>query len=228
MKSEVVRMDIHQQLIKVDCNFVFHNSSKAAATVRMGFPDQGMGAAEPYQGDPLPTKNLKATFLTYESYVDGKKVPTKLVPTNDRSLFWHTKMVTFKPESDCIIRDTYTLKPGAQMTNEDGMYRQTSYVLHTGASWHGPIGKAEIIINMGTDALKEAPELKPLSALPDQDLQHMKWSELPKNIVVYDGPSKPTLEGRTIRFTVSNLRPTKKDDIILYYGFKLNTNMPKN
>src|SRR5271168_2104093 len=55
MKDEVVKMDVHDKVIKVDCKFLFHNSGPTC-TVRMGFPDQGLGAAEPYQGDPVPTK----------------------------------------------------------------------------------------------------------------------------------------------------------------------------
>ncbi|HEY9719722.1 MAG TPA: hypothetical protein V6C69_19740, partial [Trichormus sp.] len=146
MQSEVVHMNIGDKLIKVDCEFVFNNSGPAA-TVRMGFPDQGQGAAEPYQGDPLPPlSKLKATFRSYDSYVDGKKVPTKLIPGSDREHFWHTKTVTFKANSDCHIHDVYTLEPGAQMTSENGMYRQTSYTLHTGSSWHGPIGSADIVV----------------------------------------------------------------------------------
>ena len=53
MKSEVVKMDVHDKVIKVDCRFLFHNSGPAC-TVRMGFPDEGTGAAEPYQGFPVP------------------------------------------------------------------------------------------------------------------------------------------------------------------------------
>jgi hypothetical protein len=225
MQSEVVQIEIYKKVIKVDCKFVFHNSGPAS-TVRMGFPDQGVGAAEPYQGDPVPIgPGLKATFLSYDSYVDGKKVPTKLVPTNDRSLYWHTKTVTFKAKSDCIIRDVYTLPPGAQVTSENGMYQQTYYILHTGASWHGPIGKAEIIITIAPDAVKAPIRLQLLSALQDHDLQHLKWSQLKDGTVIYEGPSEAKLDGRTIRFVRSNFRPDKKDDVHLYYGYRKLTNM---
>src|SRR5258706_13316834 len=198
MQSELVQMELHEKVIKVDCKFVFHNSGPAC-TVRMGFPDQGVGAMEPYQGDPLPKKNLKATFLTYESYVDGKKVPTELLPTDDRSLFWHAKTVTFPADSDCIIRDVYTLPPGQQVTNENGLYMQTYYVLHTGASWKGPIGRAEIAIMFGPDALRHPLRLTALSSLPDPDLAHLKWSELPPGTVLYEGPCKQKVQGRMVR-----------------------------
>lgn len=225
MKDEVVTMDIHDELIKVDCKFTFHNAGDAS-TVRVGFPDEGQGAEEPYQGDDhRPTgKNLKATFLSYESWVDGKKVPTELVPTNDRTLYWHAKTVNFKAKSDCLIRDLYTLPPGGQVTNENGLYKQTSYVLHTGASWHGPIGRAEIIVNFDPKVLKGPIQLKALSSLPGKSVYNLKWSTMPPGTVIYDGPCEPKVEGNTLRFACTNLRPAKKDDVRLYYGYRALTN----
>jgi hypothetical protein len=225
MKDEVVKMDVQEKVIKVDCKFLFHNSGPACI-VRMGFPDEGQGAAEPYQGDPVPTgPNLKATFLSYESWVDGKKVPTKLIPTNDRSLYWHAKTVTFKANSDCIIRDVYSLPPGAQVTSENGMYQQTSYVLHTGASWHGPIGRAEIIVKFAPDVVQAPIQLKAMSSLTNHSLEHLKWSTFPKGTVIYEGPSTPSLDGNTLRFVRTNVVPTKKDDVHLYYGFRMLPNI---
>lgn len=231
MRSEVVRMDIGDKIIHVDCNFLFHNSGPAC-TVRMGFPDSGLGAAEPFQGEPLPTgPKLHGTFLSYESYVDGKKVPTKLAPTDDRGLMWHTKIVSFKANSDCRIHDVYTLTPGQQLTSENGGYHQTYYVLHTGASWHGPIGSCEIIAKFGPNTAPAPLELKPL---PDPDtkgetvgnlLEGLKWSNLPKGTVFWQGPSAPKVDGMTVRFVRNNFKPEKKDDVQLYYGFKLLTNM---
>jgi len=224
MKNEVVKMDVKDKVIKVDCIFVFHNSGPAC-TVRMGFPDQGLGAAEPYQGDPVPTRNLKATFLTYDSWVDGKKVPTKLIPTNDRALYWHTKTVTFKGNSDCTIRDVYTLPPGGQVTNENGLYQQTYYVLHTGASWHGPIGRAEVIVNFDPAVTKGPIQLKEMKSLHEDFLGHLKWSTLPTGTVIYECKEAPKLDGNTLRFVRTNFVPTKNDDIHLYYAYRQLTNM---
>lgn len=225
MKSEVVKMDVHDKVIKVDCRFLFHNSGPAC-TVRMGFPDEGTGAAEPYQGFPVPRgPNLRATFLSYESWVNGKKVATKLIPTNDRSLYWHTKVVTFKANSDSVIRDVYTLPPGAQATSENGLYWQTGYVMHTGASWHGPIERAEIIVNMGPDVVKAPIQLKALNSLPEKKIEHLKWSTLPEGTVIYDGLCCPKVDGNTLRFVRTNFRPTTNDDIHLCYGYHPLTNL---
>lgn len=223
MKDEVVKMDVGEKEIKVDCKFLFHNSGPAC-TVRVGFPDEGTGSAEPYQGEPVP-KNPKASFVTYESWVDGKKVKTELVPTNDRSLYWHAKTVTFKANNDCVIRDVYTLPPGAQVTNENGLYQQTYYVLHTGASWHGPIGRAEIIVNFAPDLVAKPMVVKALSSLKNPSLYDVKWSTLPAKTILYEGPSQPKVQGNTLRFVRSNFEPTKADDVHLYYAYKKLTNM---
>lgn len=220
MKREVVHVDIHKELIKVDCTFLFHNSGPTCR-VRMGFPDEGFGAEEPYQGEPVPTgPKLKATFLSYDSYVDGKKVPTTLVPTKDRNLYWRTKYVSFKGNSDCVIRDVYTLKPGAQVTIENGLYQQTSYILHTGASWHGPIGRAEIDLTFEPDAVSEPIKVQSVKNAAGSDLSHFKWSSLLSGAVLYEGPCEPKVEGRVLRFITTDLRPTKKDDIRVYYAYR--------
>lgn len=225
MKSELIRMDIHAEKITVDCQFVFHNASNAKVTVRMGFPDEGTGAEEPYQGEPLPPlAKMKATFLSYESFVDGKKVPTELVRTKDRTLFWHAKSVTFAPNKDCLIHDIYTLKPGAQVTMENGFYRQTKYILHTGSSWHGPIEKATVVITFGADTVKPPLVLKGRSEV-DKDLQNLKWTALPKGTLIWTGPGKPSVKENVVTFVARDLKPTKNDDIQLFYGFQLTTNM---
>ncbi len=226
MKNEVVQIDIKDKLITVDCKFVFQNSGPAC-TVRMGFPDQGLGAEEPYQGEPLPPlSKLKATFLSYQSYVNGKNVPTRLIPTSDRGLFWHEKTVKFPADNELVVRDVYTLNPGQQVTNENGIYKQTGYVLHTGASWRGPIGQAEVIINFNKDALAAPIQLKSIKTLPvKQQFSDLKWSQIPAGTVIYDGFSVPQLKERTIRFLRSNFEPTSKDDIKLYYGYHPLTNM---
>jgi hypothetical protein len=225
MQSEVVNIDIHDKSIRVDCLFVFHNQGPAC-TVRMGFPDHGEGAQEPYQGDPVPTgPQLHATFTSYTSYVDGKKVPTKIVPTADRSLYWHTKTVTFKANSDCIIRDIYTLPPGQQVTDENGLYTQTYYVLQTGSSWRGTIKKAEIIVKFEPDSLLAPIHLKPLSALPEKNIKDVKWSQLPAGTLIYEGPCRPVLKEDTLRFVRTNFEPGSRDDIHLYYGYRKLNNM---
>lgn len=224
MKSELVNIDIHKEIIKVDCKFVFHNSGPTC-TVRMGFPDQGLGSEEPYQGEPLLKTGLKASFLSYDSFVDGKQVPTQLVPTNDRSLYWHAKNVTCKGKADCLVRDVYTLRPGAQVTSENGLYQQTSYILHTGSSWHGPIGKADINIKFAPDAVTVPIKVGSLSAFADHDLSHLKWSKLPAGTVVFEGPSVPKVQGQTMHFTLAKFTPRKKDDIRVYYAYKPLTNM---
>ncbi len=220
MQDEVITMDVKEKAIDVDCKFLFHNSGPKC-TVRMGFPDEGTGAAEPYQGeDKVPTGSaLHATFTSYDSWVDGKKVPTKIISTSDRALYWHTKSVTFKAKSDCEVRDKYSLPPGAQVTSENGLYQQTYYVLHTGASWHGPIGKAEIVVKFAPNTVPAPIELKAVSSLPGQSIDHLKWSSLPPGTVIYSGPSTPTLEGNTLRFVRTSFKPTINDDVHLYYGY---------
>lgn len=150
---------------------------------------------------------------------------TRIVPTQDRTLYWHAKTVKFKAHSDCIVRDLYTLAPGSQVTMENGLYQQTSYVLHTGASWRGVIGKAEIAVKLAHDAQPTRIKLQRLSSLADQDLEHLKWSALPAGTVIYEGPCRAELHNSTIYFRKENFKPSGKDDIHLYYGWRPLTNV---
>ena len=219
MQSEIVKMDVGEKSIKVDCKFVFHNNGPAC-TVRVGFPDEGQGNAEPYQGDPVP-KNPKATFITYDSWVDNKKVKTEIVTTNDRSLYWHAKTVTFKANSDCIIRDVYTLPPGGQVTSENGGYSQTYYVLHTGASWHGPIGHADIFVKFAPGLISKPISIMPKNAAKTNQYKEVLWSKLPPHAILYEASKAPKVEGDTLHFVLDSFKPTKQDDVRLYYNFKL-------
>ena len=46
MTGEVIKMTVDDAKVTVDCRFVFTNNGPAC-TVRMGFPDQGVGADDP-------------------------------------------------------------------------------------------------------------------------------------------------------------------------------------
>src|SRR5262249_5131949 len=112
-----------------------------------------------------------------------------------------------------------------QVTNENGLFMQTYYVLHTGASWHGPIGRAAVLVNFAPGTLKGPIRMMPINTLSEMKLQSLKWPTLPARTVVYEGPCKPVVQGRTLRFVRAEFRPEKKDDIHLHYAWRKLTNM---
>lgn len=215
MESEVVTMTVGERAATVDCRFVFRNDGPAC-TVRMGFPDAGDGSADPdeeHAADYLKYPP-KALFTSFRSWVDGQAAPTQLIRSNEPGHFWHAKTVRFPAHSRVRVRDLYTVPLGGGVvgtTNNQVIFgAETMYVLHTGASWHGPIGRAEVIVRFdrkglkGPLVLRQGDVTKPFRAQP--------------SAVYWKGPCRPTVDGTTLRFVRSSFRPTEKDDIYLCFA----------
>jgi hypothetical protein len=213
MKSEVIRMEVGEQLVTVDCRFVFENHGPACK-VRMGFPDQGRGADDPEEEGPQNPP--KGTFNSFQSWVAGKPAKTMVDHAAHSGNFWHIKTVTFPAHQTLDIRDRYTVDVGNSVGFRVPCSVQwTSYLLHTGSSWHGNIGRSEILVTFKRKGVKA-----PISAREIRDRRpdpnYVNNANNPR-LVFYHGPSKPTTNGKTLRFVRTNWRPTQKDDIHLVF-----------
>lgn len=220
MQSEIITMNVGQESVTVDCRFVFKNYGRAT-TVRMGFPDEGSGDT-PHQADYVEGgKNDKplTAFTSFKSWVDGVRVKTQLIGSGDPSLSWHAKSVYFPRSSTRIVRDLYTVPIGSQIGLHN-IYKQTSYTLHTGASWRGAIGRSTIIVNFINTG--GASQLKPISIrsfkAENDNIEFVDWKKLSRGTVVYKGNIAPTAKGRTLRFVRTNWNPTENDDIFLAFN----------
>lgn len=228
MQREVVRMTVGREIVKVDCQFVFQNSGRAC-TVRMGFPDQGRGTEDP--DEVLDAAEMRkppsGTFLSYVSYVDGVRVPTKVIRAAHPGNFWHAKNVRFAAHGIRHVHDIYTLPLGGQMADKGSQYRNTYYIVHTGASWHGLIGRSEVDITFLPGVLTGP--LKPVAeaTLKGRDLGAMDWAKVRPGTVYYSGPCPPTVHGSRLQFVRTRWRPAYRDDVLLSFGIVLhNTFLP--
>lgn len=208
MQSEVVRLTVGAEVVTVDCRFIFRNTG-SACTVRMGFPDRQRGDA--------------GKFTSFKSYVDGKLVPTQYVrgakDSEEDNDDWHAKTVSFPAHGIRHVRDVYTVPVGSQIV-DNGSLSQTFYVLHTGASWRGPIGRTDVYVTFKRSKMTGPLLPKALSSLADNDAYRHDWRKERPGTVIYRGPSKPTVQGKTLHFVRTNWRPAYKDDILLYFGFQ--------
>ncbi|MDQ2688477.1 MAG: DUF4424 domain-containing protein, partial [Armatimonadota bacterium] len=109
----------------------------------------------------------------------------------------------------------YTLETGAQSLGY-GLLFQTYYILHTGASWRGPIGRAEILVTFAPEAVPTPIHLTALRSLKEQAPSNFNRR---RNTVIWDGAVRPTVKGRTLRFVRSGWDPSEKDDVALFFGF---------
>ncbi len=222
MQSEVIRITLNNDTETVDCNFVFKNNGMAT-TVRMGFPDGADGTMDAEeevdtQADPnWRKKPMQPLFTSFKSWVNGVPTKTTLIRADEPGNYWHAKSVFFPQSSTRIVRDLYTLPVGGSiMGSGSGSFSEASYILHTGASWHGPIGRIEVDVTFNTTVGAKTVIPVALKSLPNPNVAD--WSQLKRGTVIYSGPSVPTANGKTLRFVRTNCTPTEKDDILLWFS----------
>jgi hypothetical protein len=241
MQSEHVIMTIHEDHAAVDCYFVFENTGPATS-VKIGFPDTGWGAsAEDYGIAKASGQHPKpfASFTKFNSFVDGKPVPTKLESapetTDGNPSSWHTKIVNFGSHQTLTVRDVYDIplgeaitssppKPLSEEAKKKGITTQvlfsSEYTLATGSSWKGTIGKAQVDVVFAPDASFMLSGVHPVADLGSSAKDprgYMHWDQVPDGVTYYHSRIKPSLTGQKLVFIAKNLKPTTADDIIVYF-----------
>jgi hypothetical protein len=156
------------------------------------------------------------------SYVDGKLARVKLVRANEEGKFWHTKIVRFGANQTRRIRDVYTQYVGGgieEVRGKTGSAFSLGYILHTGSSWNGKIGRTEVAITFDRSALRNP--VKSNLVLP------YGGKNLAEGTILWKGPCQPKVTGHTLQFVRTHWSPRKDDDIELTYGFRYsNTGKP--
>jgi len=217
MQSEVVLLDIGPDSIRADCRFVFYNKGPAC-TIRMGFPD-GESQRDEESDGATPSRSA---FSSFQSFVDGVQTPTTLVSGKDYD--WQAKTVSFLTNGVRKVREVYTVPIGSELS-----YRQPHqtayYILDTGASWRGPIGRMEIIARFRRskrahptkgNTLQDVRPIK-RAAMTDKQFGDANWTRTGEEVVVYDGPGAPIVQHNVLRWVRTNIRPTSKDDVFLWF-----------
>ncbi|MGE0001107.1 MAG: DUF4424 family protein [Fimbriimonadaceae bacterium] len=139
MTSEHIQVDFAQR--RVEADFVFRNTGDATS-VMMGFPEEGAGDVQP------PTPAEPSYFKSFESWVDGVPAKTELWKGDSDEMFykqWWTKTVDFPPGAIRRIRNVYV----TQFSSDVMTLERMTYVLGTGKAWHGKIGSAKVVFDIG-------------------------------------------------------------------------------
>lgn len=133
----------------VRCEFVFKNDGPAT-TVKIGFPERSWGDV---------SRRTRPSFAEFRSSVDGRPVRTRFVPAPEGEELeytaWHVKDVHFDRRQTRTIVEQYTSLLGGV---SDGS-RFFSYILRTGSSWKGTIGRA--VVNLDVSAIPRYFALSP-------------------------------------------------------------------
>jgi hypothetical protein len=205
MAREVVNIEIGRSRTVVDAHFWFRNDGPSTTT-RVGFPDQ--------ESDP----ETRPVLQNFQSWVAGRKVATKFVHTPDGN--WHVKTVRFPARSTIHVQSSYVVKTGMGRIGPAPRFASYAhYVLHTGASWKGPIGEVIVNIRFAEDLprpLLTNDEMDP--ALNGTDVAEQDRAiRRHRSTVFTSGPSNAKLRPRVITFYRRNLEPTEDDDIHLTF-----------
>lgn len=167
--------------------FVFKNEGPAT-DVLIGFPETGDQIA--------PGKPASPGLIHFRSFVDGKRVKVhRHMAHHEPALFsdfdyvaWYMKRVHFAARQAHVIVDEYDGGGGSQGSG----LKYFIYVLKSGATWKGPIGRAVITANIGKIA-----NCSPVSITP----------------VCY------TRRGSLITWDLRNFKPTQNIEIDWFDGF---------
>lgn len=135
MVTARVEAEIGPDASKVTCQYVFQNEGPAT-TVTMGFPaffgERPSRPAEEVQ----PLQDFRA-------WVDGVAEPTTLRAGADRER-WYVKEITFAAGQRRVVRDTYVQPNGSIYLPP--VRRIFPYNLSGAGSWHGPVGRLDVIL----------------------------------------------------------------------------------
>jgi hypothetical protein len=212
MQREYVKIDVGDDYVTVDCRFTFHNDGPSLK-VRIGFPDEG---GEPDEEPGAPSKPPRGTFMRFNSWVNGQPVKTTVVSGAYPGDVWHVKEVAFPANSTLNVRDRYLVEIGDSVAYYPAFVRLARYVLHTGSSWHGPIGRSEVEVQFTKKSIHTPIVAKRLPVTDDRSAQ-VAALHTSSRAVYFSGPCRPRASGRTLRFVRTDWRPTEKDDILLLF-----------
>ncbi|MEE4195581.1 MAG: hypothetical protein V2J07_10330 [Anaerolineae bacterium] len=163
-----------QYIVRVTADFTLLNYSDETETMEAVFPLTSIDPSASYSG---------STVFDFSVEVEG--VPVEWVPIESElcpytlyedGCIWGQFPVTFPPDEMVNVTvnyGTYLGDVGAGLG-----YRYVTYILTTGAAWHGPIWEADIILQLPYEATEQTVV----------DLDYYPWDvDVPEQEPVFDG-----------------------------------------
>jgi hypothetical protein len=192
MNYERVQIDLYPTLVTVDATFEMHAEADTEELL-VAFPERPAGALESkpllglrvdVDGQPVALEQGARAFAKCEQF-DG-----------ELQVFWSTESwwawsMQAKGGRDYVIRVRY-----AQLLDPFSTAERIEYVLRTGASWLGPIGRGDIELRLHDLELDEVEVRWPSESEP-KDQAPLSWSfeqlEPDEDVVI---ESRPRLDFR--------------------------------
>ena len=193
---------------EVEADFTMRNPTGDPVSMTVWFPLAS--ALENVAWDELNPEEIVPRLADFQVAVDGSPVETTVgeLPNPqgaDRPpLPWASFPVTFPAGADTNIHVSYLLPLHQSIKGSElALY----YIFQTGAGWAGPIGQAELIVNLPY----------PASVATMAGIQAGSFG-LPYNIATEpaDLPAGAVLDGNQARWTWQDFEPGPKDDFSIW------------
>lgn len=192
---------------EVAAKFTMKNPTETAVTQTVWFPLASALDNAEWNAD-LPGE-IAPRIEQFQVSVDGKSVDYSVTDlpnpkgADKPPLPWASFEVTFPGATETIIRVSYTMPLQSSVKgHEMALY----YIFQTGAGWAGPIGEAELILNLPYPASKETMAgMRNALRLPPYYLP--KPGEM---------PGSPTYNGNQVRWVWRDFEPGPEDDFAVW------------
>jgi hypothetical protein len=193
---------------EVEADFMMENPTGSAVSMAAWFPLAS--ALENVDWNLNPNETV-SRIESFDVNVDGNPVGYAVVELPnpkgaDKPLLpWASFEVTFPAEMDTIIHVSYSLplQPSVK-----GVEMALYYIFQTGAGWAGPIGKAELVLNLPYPASAET-----LAGMPSGSL-HLPPHSIPERLAGL--PSGVVLDGYQARWVWTDFEPGPQDDFAIW------------
>lgn len=195
------RVDIYpfHRWAYIEASFTLHNTGPATE-ILVGFPE------EEYYPEHPEGRGQRPGTRDFTTEVDGSSLPTTYQPAAPpsepkrqgpyRTVGWHTFALSFGEGQTREVKHSYFLQPsyssnGAQIVR---------YLLQTGATWKGTIGRADIVVHpSGGYTLDDF--------IPWRGPGYTTWS---------DGKTDHVVEDGAIAWHLRDFEPSEDDDVFVY------------
>ena len=195
-------------ITEVEAEFRMKNPTRNAVRMTAWFP---LASAlenvdwNLYRGEIVPR------IETFQVSVDGNPVDYAVseLPNpkgaDKLPLPWASFPLTFPGEVETVIHVSYMLPLQPSIS---GIEMSLYYIFNTGAGWAGPIGQAELILNLPYPASAET-----LAGIPSGGLRlpPFYWPSMQADL-----PSGAVLEGNQARWTWKDFEPGAEDDFAIW------------
>lgn len=190
MASEDVKLVLHKT--KLDVEAVFHMLNHGAdSELEEGFP---VGAFRTMTGFSITVDGRPLAFKLVDRTSADPKADRSAEPQKDlfkgnvkEPDYWYVWAAAFKAGA----RHTHVVRYSVDLSHQH-FYHQTGYILHSGAAWKNPIGKASVTLTFGEGT----------------SVDHLR------GVQPFDAAR---LQSDQVVWTFEKFEPTKAHDIVISY-----------